>query len=53
MKILIKYPSRNRKEKFYDTLNKMKAMANNLNDIIFHFTIRGKLYVIQCEKQQF
>jgi hypothetical protein len=39
MKILIKYPSRNRKEKFYDTLNKMKAMANNLNDIIFHFTI--------------
>ena len=39
MKILIKYPSRNRKEMFYDTLNKMKAMANNLNDIAFHFTI--------------
>ena len=41
MKILIKYPSRNRKEKFYDTLNKMKAMANNLNDIAWGASLMG------------
>ena len=39
MKILIKYPSRNRKEKFYQNLNKMRVMANNSNDITYHFTI--------------
>ena len=39
MKILVKYPSRNRKEKFYQNLNKMRVMANNSNDITYHFTI--------------
>jgi hypothetical protein len=39
MKILVKFASRNRPDKFHIALNKMKTMANNINDILFHYTI--------------
>ena len=48
MKILVKYPSRNRKEKFYQNLNKMRVMANNSNDITYHFTIDDDEVDLYC-----
>lgn len=39
MKILIKFPTRNRKTKFFNTLKKYQNLANNIDNIIFLISI--------------
>ena len=39
MKILIKFPTRGRKNKFFNVLKKYQSFANNINDISFLVSI--------------